>query len=329
MIATIISLVISKRSEPVELVIYCAGTVLDLEFESVTTAKTVGTVIVLGILSATHLAFLSLATYEAAPWLPASPAIFIGFMAAGIVVYASAVGSCWSVGSRPKTQHPVHVNTTRARLTGIGTAVFVLLLWIAGTLGLTFGLREYTRSLVCQSHLRQIYRVLVNHMNENLGCIPSTLTILERREYLPRLPHCSKTTADERYVYLCDFLRSRQFVEEYWDCISSGPNGPPGLYDLPPDKIPSGAKGKEAIIAHLQKLHCQPPIMTLQQPSLVPLAWESGARHGPKNLMNVLFADGHIVGMTRDEFRAHLKAQRQDDEHLLVYLIRKAKPWHD
>jgi prepilin-type processing-associated H-X9-DG protein len=356
MTATIVSLLMAERSGPVELVVYCAGAVLDMEFESAASAKTAGTVIllifgaaifltsylgaraaaentagwkpaviILGVLWATHLTFISLAICEAAPWLRVAPALLIGLLVAGMVVYTTAVVRCWSADSPPETQRPEHRNAGKARAAGVGTAVFILLLWVAGTLGLTFGVREYTQSLVCQQRLNSIHRAIINHTNENFDRYPNTLTVLEQREYLPQLPCCSKTTADEPYVYVCDFLRSRQLLGEYWDCISSSLNDLPDLYDSPSTATQPGARKKEAIAAHLQRLVYQFTTEDLIVSRSVPIVWDSRANHGPKNLMNVLFADGSVAMMTKEAFTALLRKRGEKDEHPLASLIRRGK----
>ena len=349
LLTAVISLLVSEGAGTVRLFIYCTGALFDLHFDDLETAKTVGTVLmlamggaillvgvtatrsaarnttawkpaaaVLGAISTAHVTAISLSAGKIGAFLPLSGVVVLVPMVAGLLVYVAAVGYCW-VGAGSAAA-PAAGTVAKARAAGIGTAVLIQLFWIVGTFTLLLGGREYAGKVVCHANLRQIGRACYRYAENRNGDLPDSLDVLVQECDLPaafvECPKGPDGASEGRYVYLCDFLRSRQLLDDYGDCLA-GPDG--------------GGPPADVTFEKLSRLHYRLPIDgligsgTIESDS-IPIAWDPAAAHGRTGLMNVLFLDMHVETMPPQEFDTRLRGLRDEREHLFARLIRMGRP---
>jgi len=132
-------------------------------------------------------------------------------------------------------------------------------------------------------------------------------------------------TGEHRHVYLFDFLRSPQLVEEYWDCLT-GPNGVATLSNLPEEAREPGPYQKSALVAALAELSYEVSstyVATGIPKDRIPVLWDARPGHGPDGVVNAAFIDRETRTMTREEFDANIRTLYKDQTHLFVRLIER------
>ena len=185
---------------------------------------------------------------------------------------------------------------------GVAAAFVVAILGLQAVAltGLGLGVREHSRCLACQANLRSLGRTIFSVLEEDGDLLPATLSAMPNATSEAVLA-CPKS--GQSYIYLPRFIRDRLEVARQW--VSS--------------RDPEWAESLREVLERdaQQRIHLWGAV---EQPSKVPLLWDSSASHGREKVIVVLFADGHVQQMNEQDLRNALLGILREEHGLLISL---------
>ncbi len=360
MVATLLSLLLTEGGGPVTLFGYLAGAAFDLQFDDISDAKVVGTIILisfvglvlgttvigalaaarntggwkpaailLAVLGTSHVTFLSVVAVEEDKWLAAPAILFVLILALGLLVYLAAVVHCWRASRRGPAIQTAALRPGHPAAWGIGTTIGIQVLWGLAVAGMLLGGHESLQASRCQVNLREIIRGIRGYEEDNKGRLPDSLEDLCPK-HLPRVPHCPKHAADRGYVYLCDYLRSPQVVGEVAEDIREVDRTrilQEALGERSTPGMPQ-AEQRKAIVSHLGRGRLSPRMFTFDRYGMArtPVAWETGPGHGRRRWVNVIYLDGHTAAMAPAHLEDELRTFREENRDRIRSLLLSGQP---